>query len=342
MANYYVDIGVSEGAGAKDGSDIYNYKGWNQFYNHGLGRILLVSGGTYLIRGTRGTDQVSDGNVSATLTGWGSSPWRLRAAHINLYSCNVYWAVLESGTNLIVKSVVDCFIRMTHGAAVLNIYGSMDRCVFYLDTSISGNFLCKIFLSASRIINRCAFASSTRANVGTVTSYLTSLIFNKCVSNKASLQPGTSSVFYDTAPPAPVVSIPPSSIELGWVPPASPAYNEPLLGEFNLGLGTGTGPEWAWSPIADFTATFVSGVAGASVQFTDTSVGISTSWDWDFGDGTAHATDQNPEHVYLSPDAHTVSLTVSNSIATDIETKVGYIVITELTTLTIEDIFYLE
>ena len=46
--------------------------------------------------------------------------------------------------------------------------------------------------------------------------------------------------------------------------------------------------------------------APLTVQFTDTSTGNVTSWSWDFGDGTALDTSQNPTHQYAIP-AHTTS-----------------------------------
>ena len=53
-------------------------------------------------------------------------------------------------------------------------------------------------------------------------------------------------------------------------------------------------------------------VAGQSVQFTDTSTGGPTSWQWNFGDGTS-STAQNPAHTYTTAGSKTVTLTVTNS-----------------------------
>jgi len=60
-------------------------------------------------------------------------------------------------------------------------------------------------------------------------------------------------------------------------------------------------------------ASFKSDVSGLSVLFTDTSTGAPTSWDWDFGDNSAHATAQNPSHTYATAGTYTVKLTVRNA-----------------------------
>lgn len=58
-----------------------------------------------------------------------------------------------------------------------------------------------------------------------------------------------------------------------------------------------------------------------SVQFTDMSTDIDgtiASWDWDWGDGTAHGTTQNPTHAYAAPGTYSVRLTATdNSGRTD-------------------------
>ncbi len=63
-------------------------------------------------------------------------------------------------------------------------------------------------------------------------------------------------------------------------------------------------------PSANFTADASSGTAPLTVGFTDTSIGVPTSWLWDFGDGST-STEQNPSHAYPAG-TFTVSLTVSN------------------------------
>jgi PKD repeat protein len=64
-------------------------------------------------------------------------------------------------------------------------------------------------------------------------------------------------------------------------------------------------------PAANFTANPTSGQAPLTVQFTDQSTGTITAWDWNFGDGSAHSSVQNPSHTYTSAGDFTVTLTVS-------------------------------
>lgn len=67
---------------------------------------------------------------------------------------------------------------------------------------------------------------------------------------------------------------------------------------------------------ASFTFIPASPVAGQTVQFRDTSIGIPTSWRWNFGDG-ATSSAQNPGHSYSTVSSYTVTLTVSNNSASD-------------------------
>jgi len=57
--------------------------------------------------------------------------------------------------------------------------------------------------------------------------------------------------------------------------------------------------------------------APRAVQFTDTSIGSPTSWSWNFGDGTAVVTTQNPIHTFTSAGTYTVTLTISNQDGSD-------------------------
>jgi subtilisin family serine protease len=88
-------------------------------------------------------------------------------------------------------------------------------------------------------------------------------------------------------------------------------------------VGGGGGPV---APVAAFTGTPTSGTAPLTVNFTDQSTGSPTSWSWDFGDlGTSTA--QNPAHTYTNPGTYTVSLTATNSVGSDNETKTNYITV---------------
>jgi len=87
------------------------------------------------------------------------------------------------------------------------------------------------------------------------------------------------------------------------------------------------------SPTAAFNATPTSGCAPLPVNFTDTSTGNPTSWNWTFGDGDTSPA-QNPSHSYASPGTYTVSLTVSNACGSDDETKTSYITVNAKPTAT--------
>jgi len=77
-------------------------------------------------------------------------------------------------------------------------------------------------------------------------------------------------------------------------------------------------------PVADFTADMTIGTVPMMVDFTDTSLNYPTSWSWDFGDGGT-STEQNPTHTYTTAGSFDVTLTATNSIGSDSETKIGYI-----------------
>jgi uncharacterized protein (TIGR02145 family) len=80
-------------------------------------------------------------------------------------------------------------------------------------------------------------------------------------------------------------------------------------------------------PQCNFSANPTSTQVNTSVQFTDLSANIPTSWLWDFGDGNG-STAQNPAHSYANPGIYSVSLTVSNSAGSDAMTKTNYITVT--------------
>ena len=84
------------------------------------------------------------------------------------------------------------------------------------------------------------------------------------------------------------------------------------------------------APVADFTGTPLSGTTPLTVQFTDTSTNLPTSWSWSFGDGGT-SYDQNPSHQYTSAGTYTVSLTATNGGGSDTETKTDYVTVTEQT-----------
>jgi PKD repeat protein len=68
-------------------------------------------------------------------------------------------------------------------------------------------------------------------------------------------------------------------------------------------------------------------------MFTDTSTGSPTSWNWNFGDGTANSTQRSPAHLYSKAGNYTVSLTVKNAAGnSNTVTKANYIKATTGTT----------
>jgi PKD repeat protein len=77
-------------------------------------------------------------------------------------------------------------------------------------------------------------------------------------------------------------------------------------------------------PAAAFSADVTTGEVPLTATFSDES-SLAESWLWDFGDGTT-STDLNPEHTYSVPGTYTVTLTVTNTYGSDIETKTGYII----------------
>ena len=82
------------------------------------------------------------------------------------------------------------------------------------------------------------------------------------------------------------------------------------------------------APTANFSGSPTSGTAPLTVNFTDLSSGNITSRAWTFGDGgTSGAV--NPSHVYNAAGTYTVSLTVAGPGGSDIETKVGYVTVSD-------------
>jgi PKD repeat protein len=63
--------------------------------------------------------------------------------------------------------------------------------------------------------------------------------------------------------------------------------------------------------VADFEGTPRAGYVPFQVTFTDLSTGTISNWSWDFGDGST-SSEQNPNHIYLSPGWYAVNLTICN------------------------------
>ncbi len=114
-------------------------------------------------------------------------------------------------------------------------------------------------------------------------------------------------------------------------------YSSPSIGsDGTLYIGSSDANIYAFrdastvAPVANFTSKITNGTDGyipLTIQFTDTSLNLPTSWIWDFGDGTS-SNQQNPSHTYTAPGTYTVNLTVSNGIDSDSEVKTAYITVT--------------
>jgi PKD repeat protein len=83
-------------------------------------------------------------------------------------------------------------------------------------------------------------------------------------------------------------------------------------------------------PTADFIADITIGYAPLNVSFTSESLGNIITWEWDFqNDGTIDSSEENPLWNYEESGLYSVSLTISDGINTDTETKVDYITVGE-------------
>ncbi len=82
------------------------------------------------------------------------------------------------------------------------------------------------------------------------------------------------------------------------------------------------------APVAEFTGSPTTLMAGGSVAFTDQSTNSPTSWSWTFTGGTpSSSTAQNPTVTYNTAGTYTVTLVATNAAGSDSETKTGYIVV---------------
>ncbi|MBP1929179.1 PKD repeat protein/outer membrane protein assembly factor BamB [Methanolinea mesophila] len=80
------------------------------------------------------------------------------------------------------------------------------------------------------------------------------------------------------------------------------------------------------TPVANFTANETFGFVPLTVQFIDSSTGSPPmAFQWDFGDGSPNATEQNPVHTYTYSGTYNVTLTVSNSAGSHSFEQPGYI-----------------
>jgi PKD repeat protein len=94
------------------------------------------------------------------------------------------------------------------------------------------------------------------------------------------------------------------------------------------------------APVADFTSDRQVICAGQTVNFTDLSAYVPTSWSWSFTGGTpATSTLQNPSIVYNTPGTYAVTLTATNVNGSDVETKTAYITVSTIQSLPVVEGF---
>lgn len=78
--------------------------------------------------------------------------------------------------------------------------------------------------------------------------------------------------------------------------------------------------------LADFMADPMVTYQDSIIRFTDQSLGLINSWQWDFqNDGTIDATTRNPEYSYTEPGIYSVKLIASDGSQYDTEIKINYI-----------------
>jgi len=121
--------------------------------------------------------------------------------------------------------------------------------------------------------------------------------------------------------------------------PSKVVGSSTIVADGTLYFGSDIGIVYAFRdlvPVANFTAAPVSGVTPLTVQFTDLSTAVPTSWSWDFGDGGT-SSDQNPVHIYTNPGNYNVSLNVNNMEGADTIIKNNYITVADITPPTVSN-----
>ncbi len=86
-------------------------------------------------------------------------------------------------------------------------------------------------------------------------------------------------------------------------------------------------------PVANFTASPLTGTAPLTGQFTDLSTNTPVTWNWTFGDGDiTNSTDRNPVHTYSHFGRYNVSLTAGNAAGSNTTTRFNYIIVSNRST----------
>lgn len=123
---------------------------------------------------------------------------------------------------------------------------------------------------------------------------------------------------------------------------ANPTVTYPTAGSYNVSLtvtnNTGSDAETkngyitaqtcVQPPVAGFTADKTTVCPGETVQFTSTSTGSPTSYNWSFSGGSpSSSTSSNPSVTYNTPGSYNVSLTVSNAGGNNTKDMPNYITV---------------
>ena len=92
------------------------------------------------------------------------------------------------------------------------------------------------------------------------------------------------------------------------------------------------------APVADFVASATTVAPGTTVTFTDLSSGSPTGWSWSISPATGwsytggtSASSTNPQVNFTGLGTYTVSLTATNAVGSDTETKTAYITVSDVT-----------
>ncbi|MBI3260266.1 MAG: PKD domain-containing protein [Ignavibacteriae bacterium] len=89
------------------------------------------------------------------------------------------------------------------------------------------------------------------------------------------------------------------------------------------------------APSGEFIAVPLSGCAPLTVNFIDQSTDSTTLWNWDFTDkGLDNTYTKNPSYTYSEPGKYSVKFTAANALGSKTTTKLSYITVYALPTLT--------
>jgi len=99
-----------------------------------------------------------------------------------------------------------------------------------------------------------------------------------------------------------------------------------FFGYGRINLNRSVTKDWSTVPVAGFATVPASGASPLAVSFTDLSIGVPTSWLWDFGDGQT-STEPSPDHTYTALGAYDVTLTVVNALGADVTVQVGAVLV---------------